>query len=224
MPDCHVLIVEDDEIVARVCRRVIDDTSGFRVVSVAPTAEQALRVLRQGVVVDLVLLDIGLPGADGVSLLRTIRRQTGPEVIAVTAMRDQSMVRALLHLGVLDYLIKPFTFERLQQALMRYRKREGALASESVNQADLDAFYGAADRFLLPRGLSHETLQAVRKAMRELAGPASANQVAKRAFVARVTARRYLEYLTTLKQVDCISEIDGPGRPRKTYYWREAAG
>lgn len=224
MADCRVLIVEDDEVVARVYKRVVDDTPGFRVASVAPTAEHALRVLRQGVRVDLILLDVGLPGADGVSLLRAIRRHEGPEVIAVTAMRDQAMVRSLLHLGVLDYLIKPFTFERLQQALIRYRKRERALASESVGQADLDAFYGAADRFLLPRGLSHDTLQAVRKAIRELSGPASANQVAKRAFVARVTARRYLEYLTTLKQVDCVNEIDGPGRPRKTYYWREAAG
>lgn len=224
MADVNVLVVEDDEVIARVYRRVIDETPGFRVTSVAPTAEHAIRTLRQGVPVELVLLDIGLPGADGVTLLRAIRQSHGPEVIAVTAMREKAVVRSLLHLGVLDYLIKPFTFERLQHALARYRNRAHALARESVSQTDLDAFYSAADRFLLPRGLSHETLQAVRTAIREAPGPASANEVAKRAFVARVTARRYLEYLTTLRQVDCISEVDGPGRPRKTYRWREGAG
>ena len=127
------------------------------------------------------------------------------------------MVRSMLHLGVLDYLIKPFTFERLQHALVRYRTRARALAHESVTQADLDAFYGSADRFLLPRGLSLGTLHAVRKAVRDLDDPVSANQVATQAYVARVTARRYLEYLVTLHQVECINEIDGRGgRARRT--------
>ena len=224
MNEFRVLIVEDDEVVARVYRRVVDETPGFSVVSVAPTAEYALRVLRQGVPTDLVLLDVGLPGADGTSLLRAIRIEDGPEVIAVTAMHDKAVVKTLLHLGVVDYLIKPFTFERLQHALMRFRSREQALASESVSQTELDAFYGAADRLLLPRGLSRETLQSVRKAVIELSEPASANQVARQAFVARVTARRYLEYLATLRQVECITEVDGPGRPRKTYRWLGATG
>jgi two-component system, CitB family, response regulator DctR len=224
MSEFRVLVVEDDELVAKVYRRVLDETPGFRVVSVAPTAEYALRVLRQGVSVDLMLLDIGLPGADGTSLLRAIRRDEGPEVIAVTAMRDKAVVKTLLHMGVVDYLIKPFTFERLQHALMRFRSRDRALSSESVNQNELDTFYGAADKLLLPRGLSHETLNSVRKAMMDLDEPASANQVAKQAFVARVTARRYLEYLATLRQVQCITEVDGPGRPRKTYRWLGVTG
>ena len=224
MNEFRVLIVEDDEVVARVYRRVVDETPGFHVVSVAPTAEYALRVMRQSMRMDLVLLDVGLPGADGTSLLRAIRVENGPEVIAVTAMRDKAVVKTLLHLGVVDYLIKPFTFERLQHALMRFRSRQQALASESVSQTELDAFYGAADRLLLPRGLSQDTLQSVRKAVIELCEPASANQVAGQAFVARVTARRYLEYLTTLHQVECITEVDGPGRPRKTYRWLGATG
>jgi response regulator of citrate/malate metabolism len=219
MTDFRVLVVEDDEVVARVYRRVVDETPGFGVIAVAPTAEHAMRVLRQTTRVDLVLLDIGLPGADGTRLLRAIRRADGPEVIAVTAMRDRKVVRTMLHLGVLDYLIKPFTFERLQHALIRYKNRAHALAHEAVSQSELDSFYAAADRFPLPRGLSQTTLTAVRRAVREIVEPASAQEVADRAFVARVTARRYLEYLTTLQQVECIIEAEGPGRPQKTYRW-----
>jgi response regulator of citrate/malate metabolism len=219
MGDFGVLVVDDDEVIARVFQRVVSGTPGFFIVDVAPSAEHALRVLRRSVGVDLVLLDIGLPGADGTRLLQVIRRMRGPEVIAVTAMRDQSVVRTMLHLGVLDYLIKPFTFERLRDALIRYKNRELALAQGRVSQSELDLVYIAADGFSLPRGLNPDTLGAVREAIKRFDGAASANEVANAAFVARVTARRYLEYLTTLQQVECLSEADGPGRPQKTYRW-----
>ena len=219
MAEFSVLVVDDDEVMARVFKRVVDETPGFSVIAVATTAEDALRILSRGTRVDLVLLDIGLPGADGTRLLRSIRRMKGPEAIAVTAMTDKSVVRTMLHLGVLDYLIKPFTFERLQHALIRYKNRERALARADVDQSELDSAYSAADHFPLPSGLSQTTLGTVREAIKEIGGPASANQVAEKAYVARVTARRYLEYLTTLRQVECLTEAEGPGRPQKTYRW-----
>jgi two-component system, CitB family, response regulator DctR len=220
MTDWRVLIVEDDEQVASIHRRIVAAHPGFQVTAVASSSEQALTLIRRGVPIDLVLLDIGLPGADGTRLLRVLRSQPGPEVIAVTAARDPKVVQTLLHLGVLDYLVKPFAVERLQEALLRFRDRKRTLgtAKESLGQGDIDTLYGQPERNLLPKGLQPGTLEAIRVALRGAGDQfLSAEQVAQRAAVARVTARRYLEYLATARQVQVEPYSDGPGRPRKMY-------
>lgn len=224
MADWRVLIVEDDETVARAHRRVIAAYPGMRVVALANSAEQALAMVRSGLVVDLVLLDVSLPGADGTALLRALRARSSAEVIAVTAARDPAIVRSLLQLGIVDYIVKPFEVERLQQALLRFRDRTRMLATGRLDQREIDALYAQSPRRLLPKGLQPETLELVRAAVRG-AAPAwlSAEEVAAHAAVARVTARRYLEYLTTMNQVECEPEPAGPGRPRKLYQWRHHA-
>jgi response regulator of citrate/malate metabolism len=220
MRNWRVLIVEDDEKVASIHRRIVAGHPGFEVVAVASSSEQAHALFRRGVSIDLVLLDIGLPGADGGQLLRVLRAQDGPEVIAVTAARDQNVVQSLLHLGVVDYLVKPFAIERLQEALLRFRDRMQALAGcdGTLAQTQIDALYSRREHALLPKGLQPETLQAVRAALSEAGEEfSSAEEVAARASVARVTARRYLEYLITVRQVDMEPLSDRPGRPRKMY-------
>lgn len=220
MSDRRVLIVEDDAKVASIHKRIVSAHPGFRVSALAGTADQAITVLRRGVPIDLILLDVALPGADGISLLRAIRSRGGPEVIAVTAARDPSVVRALLQLGVVDYLVKPFTVERLQQALVRYRDRARTLSGEQLEQSAIDRLYAGAETRLLPKGLHPATLESVRGALRASGGEAlTSDEVAARAAVARVTARRYLEYLSAVRQVECESHSDGPGRPRKIYRW-----
>jgi response regulator of citrate/malate metabolism len=220
MTDWRVLIVEDDVLVSSIHQRIVAGHPGFRVTAVASSSEQALTLVRRGTPIDLVLLDIGLPGANGTQLLRALRARPGPEVIAVTAARDPTMVQTLLHLGVLDYLVKPFAVERLQEALVRFRERMRTLATANaaLGQDDIDTLYAPPERHLLPKGLQADTLAAVRVA---LGGGSheflSAEQVAQRAGVARVTARRYLEYLATVRQVQVEQCRDRPGRPRKMY-------
>jgi response regulator of citrate/malate metabolism len=220
MTDWRVLIVEDDEQVASIHRRIVAGCPGFQVTAVASSSEEALTLIRRGIPIDLILLDIGLPGADGTRLLRALRTRSGPEVIAVTAARDPKVVQTLLHLGVLDYLVKPFAVERLMVALLRFRDRMGTLGTpnEALGQADIDTLCGPPERNLLPKGLQPNTLGAVRMALRGADGQfLSAEQVAREAALARVTARRYLEYLATVRQVQVELCSDRPGRPRKMY-------
>jgi two-component system response regulator DctR len=225
MPDYQVLIVEDDAKVASIHRRFVSAHPGFRVSAVAGTSEQAMAVLRRGVPIDLILLDLALPGADGVSVLREVRRGGGPEVIAVTAARDPNVVRTLLQLGVLDYLVKPFTIERLQQALVHFRDRMRMLASSDLDQSEIDRLCARAEGRMLPKGLHPATLEAVRGALRRSGGEAlTSDEVAVRAAVARVTARRYLEYLIAVRQVEYETFSDGPGRPAKIYRWLQLDG
>jgi response regulator of citrate/malate metabolism len=220
MREWRVLIVEDDEKVASIHRRVVSAHPGFHVTACARSSEEALRLIRRGVPIDLVLLDITLPGADGTSLMRVLRVERGPEVIAVTAARDPAVVEALMQLGAVDYLIKPFAMERLQQALIRFRERKRTLAPthRELGQGDIDRLYSSPDQSLLPKGLQVETLTLVRRALQESGDQfSSADEVAGGAAVARVTARRYLEYLVSLRQVEMTQSVTGPGRPRKLY-------
>lgn len=215
-----MLIVEDDEKVASIHRRIVASHPGFRVVAIASSSEEAHVLVRRGVRIDLVLLDIALPGADGIALLRALRSSVGPEVIAVTAARDPTVVESLLHLGVVDYLVKPFAIERLHEALVRFRERKRTLGSNrsELGQKDIDTLYSRPERSLLPKGLQADTLGLIRAALKEAEGTFStAEEIAQAAFVARVTARRYLEYLVSVRQVEMLASSDGPGRPRKLY-------
>jgi response regulator of citrate/malate metabolism len=218
----RVLIVDDDHTDASLHRRMVASWPGFSVVATASSAEQALALYRRGVPIDLLLLDITLPGADGTRLLRALRNGTGggPEAIVVTAGSDPEVVQTLLHLGIVDYLIKPFTVERLQQAMIRFRDRMHALSGGLLGQTDIDALCARAEQTLLPKGLRVDTLEAVRAAFRRRPGTGlTAGDAALICGVSRVTARRYLEYLVTMRQLRTEPRGEGPGRPRNVYLW-----
>ncbi len=223
MADWRVLIVEDDDKVASIHQRIVAAQPGFTVFRRAPSSENAMMVLRRGERVDLMLLDINLPGASGTALLHALRRAehsglAGPEVIAVTSSRDPETLRELIHLGVVDYLVKPFAAERLQTALQRFADRVQALRGPGgLQQWQVDLIHTRPQGNLLPKNLLAETLDAVQLALCRAPGALSAEDVARNAAVARVTARRYLEYLVSARQVDVQLRHEGPGRPRKFY-------
>lgn len=219
MAEWRALIVEDVPTVAEIHRRLVDSTPGFAVIGVVAKAAEARRIVALHRP-HLLLLDLGLPDADGVSLLRALRGAREPvEVIAVTAARGGAAVRDCVHLGVVDYLVKPFPPERLRQALGLFAHRMHALRDGDLAQTEVDRFCASGRRAArsLPRELAPQTLAAVRSALRASAGPLSAAAVAERAGVARVTARRYLEFLAASGEVASESLSAGPGRPTKAY-------
>lgn len=132
----RVLLVEDDAGVAGFVLK------GFRAEGyptiVARDCDEALRVLKglaaRGDWVDVVVLDLGLPGRDGTELLGELRRRWRDlPVIVLTARREVSQKVSALEAGAADYLTKPFAFAEL---LVRMRKAlrgaEGEAASELV--------------------------------------------------------------------------------------------
>jgi response regulator of citrate/malate metabolism len=219
MADWRVLVVEDDRVVARLHCRFIARVPGFTAVGVATTAVQA-RDMTRTLHPDLLLLDIGLPGDDGVALLRSLRAAGDPvEVIVVTAATAAEVVRATVHLGAVDYLVKPFDQERLRKSLGLFQRRVGGLARAQLAQEEVDRICSDGPNAFrwLPRDLSDARLDEIRAILSDAELPATADAIAAQAGVARVTARRYLEYLVTIGQATMEPVVVGPGRPRKTY-------
>jgi two-component system, CitB family, response regulator DctR len=222
MSSWRVLIVEDDPEVAYLHRALVMRVSGFEVVGTATNNQDALAEIKR-TRPHLLLLDLTLRGADGTDLLRHLRAAESPiEVIAVTASRNARIVRSLVHLGVIDYLVKPFTAERLYRALAAFRERMGMLGTSELTQREVDALRSnsRSGRRWLPKGLSESALDRVRAALRESEGPVSAAHVAEVTGMARVTVRRYLEYLVSAQQAGSRAQARGPGRPSKLY-WSE---
>jgi response regulator of citrate/malate metabolism len=216
----RVLVVEDDREVASLHCRYVDRQPGFTVVGVALTAEQALEMVHN-LRPHLLLLDLGLPGVDGLVLLRRLRASGSPvEAIAVTAAREGDTVRATVQLGVVDYLVKPFHPDRLRQALGAFLRRMATVApGGELAQTEIDALTtaGTGGRRWLPKDLQPERLEDVRAALAAADEPLSAEDLAGRTGIARTTARRYLEYLVTVSEATVEQVSDGPGRPRKAY-------
>jgi response regulator of citrate/malate metabolism len=218
----QVLIVEDDALVAEVHASYVERVSGFEVAGVAHRATEAFEMLRDRPI-DLVLLDFHLPDAQGLDLLRLVRaRSTKPvDVIAVTAARDPDSIRRAIATGVVQYLVKPFTFAAFADKLERYAQyRSEIAAAPDADQAQVDAMLGAlrgSSTTGLPKGLNATTLGHVQAVLDGSEEPLTASEIAGRAGVSRVTARRYLEHLAVDGSVELSMRYGGTGRPEHLY-------
>lgn len=118
----HLLVVDDDEEIVALASRYFA-THGFRV-SGAADGNAMRRVLAEEMV-DLVLLDLGLPGEDGFDLTRHLRANWRGPVIIVTG-RGESVDRVVgLELGADDYVTKPFDLRELLARVRSVLRRSG---------------------------------------------------------------------------------------------------
>jgi two-component system response regulator DctR len=219
----RVLLVEDDPMVQEVNRQFIEQVKGFHVIGIAGNGMEGIQLIRE-LHPDLVIIDIYMPHKDGLETLKEIRSEGYEvDVIAITAASDIDTVRRVLQNGAFDYIMKPFKFERLKQALENYHAFRQTLAEkETLTQRELDALLQTAEQPTLshdelPKGLNEVTLQKIVHYLRKQATPVSAEEVAEGVGIARVTARRYLEYLEKKREVTLDVQYGGIGRPVNRY-------
>jgi DNA-binding response OmpR family regulator len=135
----HILVVDDDELMRRSLAFNLEQT-GYRA-STAADAESALSFARRDPA-DLILLDIGLPGMDGLDALRRFRQEADTPIIFVTARRRELDQALGLELGADDYVIKPFDLNvllaRIKAVLRRSERAAPAVsAPERLEVGDL---------------------------------------------------------------------------------------
>jgi CitB family two-component system response regulator MalR len=218
----RVVLVDDEPMVAELNRIYVERVPDFKVVATARSAAEGLQAL-QAQPVDLLLLDIFMAGQTGMDLMAEIRRLSlDVDVIFVTAARDAKTIGKALKLGAVDYLIKPFEFERLQQALEGYRATHRMVhTGQSLSQTELDAALSRRAREApgetgLPKGLDRATLARVCQAILDLPGDSPwfrSEELANQVGISRVSVRKYLEFLCGRKVLRMEPSYGGMGRP-----------
>ncbi|MEU3528107.1 response regulator [Streptomyces sp. NPDC038707] len=216
-----VLVVDDDFYVAGINARYVSRVPGFRVVGRVHDAASAFAAVQAGGV-DLVLLDHYLPDESGLSLTRRLRRE-GPavDVLMVTADNRTASVREALRAGVLQYIVKPFTFEALRGKLEAYARLRGALRDTELDQERIDRLLGSlcapAAAAPMPKGYTQRTAELIRQIVTRAGRPVSAHDVSEQARVSRSTAQRYLKYLEEEGRLHLTLKYGDSGRPEHYY-------
>jgi response regulator of citrate/malate metabolism len=225
MNEIGVLVVEDEPVAADAHVAYVKRVPGFRVCGMAHDGGGAIRALRDvSSGIDLVLLDMYLPDMHGLDVVRAMRTAGHrADVIAVTSARDLEVVRAAVSQGIVQYLLKPFTFAALRDKLDRYATYRLQLGGEPAgSQQEVDrvlATLRGSDSGSLPKGMSPESLDAVVLVLRPSPEALSATEVAALLGASRVTARRYLEHLADSALVVRRTRYGGAGRPEVEYRW-----
>jgi len=136
-PKQNILVVEDNENTRRLLETILR-SSGYEV-TLAPDAEEGLRILQGDDVVDLVLLDLFLPGADGVQFLRhraEMEPERQPPVIVVSATEDMDTLRPQLReLGAKMALRKPFDVQELLNGVKEHATKRTATAVTTASSS-----------------------------------------------------------------------------------------
>ncbi|WP_285768983.1 response regulator [Peribacillus sp. SI8-4] len=221
----RVLLIEDDPMVQEVNKQFIERLPAFMVVDTASNGLEGLDKIRQSAP-DLVILDIFMPSLNGIDTLYQIRKERiDVDVIIISAANDQKTIRKMIQNGAFDYLIKPFKFERLKHTLEQYFAfRMEVEPDHHISQTELDRILfqnetptDPVPKSEVPKGLNGATLDQVTKYIKTTPGSLSAEEVADGIGIARVTARRYLEYLHGEDVLLLDVQYGSVGRPVNRY-------
>jgi response regulator NasT len=129
------LIAEDEAIIRLDLKEMLEE-EGFNVVGEAADGEAALRLVDEQAP-DLVIMDIKMPGLDGLAAAEQIRDKGGPAVLILTAFSQKDLVQRAAEAGAMGYLVKPFQKTDLMPAIDLALVRHAELASLRRESTDL---------------------------------------------------------------------------------------
>lgn len=222
----QIMIVEDDPLAAKVYQQFTEKIEGFDVSAIANSGNEALMYL-QTFKPHLILLDIYLPDVNGIDLLRKIRMTyRGIDVIPITAANDAETVTEAIRGGVFSYLIKPIDVKKFTDELTRYKLTMQQLKEKkTMDQKEVDSIFSVADHSIqkrpnekqLPKGIDKLTLIRVRDTLRSEKESVSAEELAVLLGITDSTARKYLEYLSSIDELEVDVQYGLVGRPERKY-------
>lgn len=220
----RLMIVEDDRRIAEIQRRFVERMDAVELCGIAHTlteAREQIEILQP----ELILLDVYFPDGNGLDLLRELRASnSATDVILITAAKEVETLRSALRGGVFDYILKPLVYERLAEAIDRYRQHQSTLSElQDIAQSEVDALMprGQADpsaqtETRLPKGIDALTLDKIR-AVVNTPGAWNAEAAGEQIGASRTTARRYLEYLVSKGELTAEVNYGTVGRPERRY-------
>jgi two-component system CitB family response regulator/two-component system response regulator DcuR len=223
----RVLIIEDDERISEIHRRLTEKVPGFEVVGMAHNlahGQEMCEVLEP----DLILLDLYFPDGYGMDLLNTLRgRKQEVDLILITAAKEVEPLREAMRGGAFDYIIKPVIFSRFKESLEKYLRSRSRLAEgKALQQQEVDHLMGSPRSSKvapddLPKGIDPLTLEKVQGVFTKPPEEGlSAEEVGSILGVSRTTARRYMEYMVSGGLLVADLVYRKIGRPERRYFSR----
>ena len=165
MPTAKVLVIDDEKMIRWSIQQTLHG-AGYHV-SVAETVAQGMELFRQ-LLPEVVFLDLRLPDGDGLSVLKKMKEETGPEtaVIVMTAFGEVRTAVEAMRFGAYDYLKKPFDFDELEVIVGKaleatHLKREvGELRQERKKTYGLENIVGQSQKMKQVLGLLEKVAQS----------------------------------------------------------------
>ena len=225
MRSLKVLIAESDPLLQKLYSDIIINDSAFTLLKCVSTGPQMFEAMRC-IDVDLVLLDLFLRDFSAIEGLDDLRKSfSRTDYIVVSSGENPELVRKALCAGVFEFLVKPFSFDRLRAALKNYQIYHHSLTGRTRpwQQEDLDALVSMkshpswANNRSIPKGLQLKCLNDIESFLKSNEETFSAQEVGEHLGISRSTARRYLEFLTMSERVVVEYAYRRVGRPEKRY-------
>lgn len=220
------VIAEDDFRVAAIHEKFLGNFKSIEVVGKALNGKDTIELLKEHNP-ELLLLDVYMPDQLGTELLPIIRKQFPHiDIIMITAATDKEILLNALNYGVEQFLIKPVNRELFNQTIEDYLQKFKLIESkQEVDQAFVNQLLkkSTASSYdtkesILPKGIDEITLVKVSNVLKSSDSGLSAEQVSEQIGASRITARRYLEYLITVKECKAEVVYGAVGRPERRYY------
>jgi response regulator of citrate/malate metabolism len=223
----RTVIVEDDPMVSNINKSFLERSHSFSLVGIARNGEEALQLFAKEPI-DLLLLDMYMPSLNGMELLHKIRAEgIKSDVIMITAADSPEVIEEAMRLGVVDFILKPYDYNRFQSALQQFRKRYKIFRSQQkISQEGIDSLHGSdykekadIEQEFLPKGIDKITLHLIRETLENSGTPLSAQNISDQVRLSRITTRKYLEYLAETGEIVLDLKYSAQGRPTKLYHY-----
>ncbi|CEH36010.1 response regulator [Romboutsia lituseburensis] len=218
-----VMIIEDDPMVRDINSRFLKRIDGFKLYKAVGNLTEAKQFIKSKNL-DLILLDVFLPNENGIDFLKWLRsEEIKTDVILITADKTIERVQEAFRYGAVDYLIKPFNFERFKESLVQFKERYYEFKNiEEIEQSKLDKLILNSEVIQkeegLAKGFNKYTYKSLWDEIEKINGEYfTSEDMSERIKVARVTVRRYLEYMEKEGHLEKIVEYGKVGRPQHKF-------
>ena len=218
----NVLIVEDDPMVAMINEEYLSTFQNIRILGRTYTEKDTLNFLTTHRV-DLIILDVFLGEENGMDILKSLRTLGyTTDVIMITSANGSEDIKKAFSLGCIDYLIKPFDFERLKMSIDKVFARDVILNSSRIKHDSIDNIQSISPivntKINLPKGLNSKTLEKITKIINSLPSEEfGIKDICQITDISNVTIKKYLDYLENVKYISSFTNYGNIGRPLYLY-------
>lgn len=217
------MIIEDDPMVRDINSRFLERVNGFNLYKSVGNLTEAKKFIKIQKP-DLILLDVFLPKENGIDFLKWLRNEEfDVDVILITADKTIERVQEAFRYGAVDYLIKPFNFQRFKESLIQFKERYNEFKKgDEIEQNELDKLLSntsiSQEEKELAKGFNKYTYKSIWAEI-ESRGKEyfTSEELSEKIKVARVTVRRYLEYMEKEGHIEKLVEYGRVGRPQHKF-------